>query len=210
MTSASPEQRNFFKFSTVVFDEIPVALRQVFVYLWDNLVAIKPGFQKWDDSPMVRNMFLRLEGGRTGSIPTSKSYHQWESVGLFEATLYSKSFSLPDGRGQLATLNKRYIKPLKLPFGAFHQSVLSPSGNQFETFALALDQLRLLRITLVHANSTNEISKAVYGNYIRLTKDAFTALGITSAKVDELEREIQAEEVGSNVKTASNARKGKQ
>lgn len=210
MTSASSEQLNFFNFSTVVFDEIPVALRQVFVYLWDTLVAIQPGFQKWDDSPMVREMFLRLEGGKTRWTPTGKSYHQWDGISLFEATLFSKSFSLPDGRGRRATLFKRYIQPLRLPSGAFHQSVLSPNGNQYETFALALDQLRLLRNTFFHAKSTNEISKAVYGNYIRLTKDAFTALGITSAKVDELEREVQAEDVGSNVKTASNARKGKQ
>lgn len=210
MTSASSEQLNFFNFSTVVFDEIPVAVRQVFVHLWDTLVAIQPGCQKWDDSPMVRKMFLFHEGGRVKYIQTSKSYHQWDSVGLFEATLLSKSFSLPDGRGRRASLYKRYIEPLKLPAGTFHQSVLSPNGNQSETFALALDQLRLLRNNFVHAKSTKEISKAVYGNYIRLTKDAFTALGITSAKVDELEREIQAEEVGSNVKTTSNARQGKQ
>ena len=39
MTSFTPEQLNFFKFSSVVLDEFPVALRQVFVYMWDNQVA---------------------------------------------------------------------------------------------------------------------------------------------------------------------------
>ena len=106
----SPEQLNFFKFSTVVLDEFPIALRQVFVFMWDNLVATTPGVPKWDDSMTVRNMFLAKEGGKT-------------------------------------------------------------------RYALALDQLRLLRNTLCHQISTQKIGKTTFDHYILLTKDAFTALG---------------------------------
>ena len=59
----SAEQLNFFKFSTVVLDDFPVALRQVFVFMWNNLVATSPGIPKWDDSVAVRNLLLLKEGG---------------------------------------------------------------------------------------------------------------------------------------------------
>ena len=187
MTPFSSEQLNFFKFSTVVFDEFPVALRQVFVYMWDNQVASTPGFQKWDDSSLVRNMFLNKEGGKTKFVATSKSYTDWDCTALFEATLRAKSFAMPDGKGKFATLAKLYVEPRgRLPSGTFHPSVRSPSGNQAETFALALDQLRLLRNALCHLISTKEIDKATFDHYIQLSKDAFVALGQSSNKIDDV------------------------
>ena len=176
MTTFSSEQLNFFKFSTVVFEEFPIALRQVFADLWDTLVAPLPGFKKWDDSLLVRNLFLNKEGGKTRYVPTSKSYHDWDCTALFEATLYSKSCSVSDGKGGFATLAKMYVTPRGVPGGLFHPSVLSPSGNKAETYALALDQLRRLRNTLCHQISTKEIVKADFDNYIHLAKDAFRAL----------------------------------
>ena len=186
MTTFSSEQLNFFKFSTVVFEEFPIALRQVFAHLWDTLVAPLPGFKKWDDSLLVRNLFLNKEGGKTKYIPTSKSYHDWDSTALFEATLFSKTFSVPDGKGGVASLAKMYVKPRGVPGGVFHPSVLSPSGNNAETHALALDQLRRLRNTLCHQISTKEIVKADFDNYIHLAKDAFHALGLNSTKIDDV------------------------
>ena len=186
MTTFSSEQLNFFKFSTVVFEEFPTALRQVFAHLWDTLVAPLPGFKKWDDSLLVRNLFLNKEGGKTKYIPTSKSYHDWDSTALFEATLFSKTFSVPDGKGGVASLAKMYVKPRGVPGGVFHPSVLSPSGNNAETHALALDQLRRLRNTLCHQISTKEIVKADFDNYIHLAKDAFHALGLNSTKIDDV------------------------
>ena len=186
MTTFSSEQLNFFKFSTVVFDEFPVALRQVFVYMWDNRVASTPGFHKWDDSPLVRKMFLKKEGGKTKFVPTNKSYKEWDCTALFEATLCAQSFAMPDGRGGFATVAKLYVKPRRLPSGAFHSSVISPSGNQAETFALALDQLRLLRNSLCHQISTQKIDKATFDRYIQLSKDAFAALGQSVTKIDDV------------------------
>ena len=186
MTTFSSEQLNFFKFSTVVLDEFPVALRQVFVYMWDNQVAPTPGFQKWDDSPLVRNMFLSKEGGKTKYVPTSKSYMEWDCTGLFEATLFAQSFAMPDGRGGFGTLSKLFVKPRRLSSGTFHPSVKSPSGKQSETFALALDQLRLLRNSLCHQISTQKIVKATFDRYILLAKDAFSALGQSSTKIDDI------------------------
>ena len=186
MATFSLEQLNFFKFSSVVLDEFPITLRSVFVHMWDNQVAPTPGFQKWDDSPLVRNMFLSKEGGKTKYFPTSKSYHEWDCTALFEATLYAQSFAMPDGSGVFATLDKLYVKPRRLPSGTFHPVILSPSGNQAETFALALNQLRLLRNTLCHQTSTQKIDKTTFDHYIQLAKDAFAALGQDTTRIDEI------------------------
>ena len=186
MATFSSEQLNFFKFSAVVIDEFPVALRRSFVYMWDTHVAPKPGSQRWDDSSLVRNMFLKNEGGKTKYVPTSKSYMEWDCTALFEATLFAKSFAMPDGKGGHATLHKLFVKPRALSSSALHPSVLSPSGNLAETFALALDQLRLLRNTLCHQISTQKIDKASFDHYIQLAKDAFAALGQSSTKMDDI------------------------
>ena len=182
----SQEQLNFFKFSSVVIDEFPIALRHAFVHMWDKQVAPTPGFYKWDDSPLVRNMFLSKEGGKTKYIPTGKSYHEWDCTALFEATLYAQSFAVPDGSGWFSTLDKVYVKPRRLPSGTFHPVISSPCGNQAETFALALDQLRLLRNTLCHQTSTQKIDKTTFDHYIQLAKDAFAALGQDTTRIDEI------------------------
>ena len=186
MATFSLEQLNFFKFSSVVLDEFPITLRRVFVHMWDNQVAPTPGFQKWDDSPLVRNMFLSKEGGKTKYVPTDKSYHEWDCTALFEATLYAQSFAMPDGSGRLATLDKLYVKPRRLPIGTFHPVISSPSGNQAETFALSLDQLRLLRNTLCHQTSTQKIDKKTFAHYVQLARDAFAALGQDTTRIDEI------------------------
>ena len=186
MPTFSLEQLNFFKFSSVVVDEFPITLRRVFVHMWDNQVAPTPGFQKWDDSPLVRNMFLSKESGKTKNVPTSKSYYEWDCTALFEATLYAQSFAMPDGSGGFATLDKLYVKPRRLPSGKFHPVILSPSGNQAETFALALNQLRLLRNTLCHQTSTQTMDKTTFDHYIQLAKDAFAALGQDRTRIDEI------------------------
>ena len=186
MATFSLEQLNFFKFSSVVLDEFPFVLRHVFVNMWDNQVAPTPGFQKWDDSPLVRNMFLSKEGGRTKYVPTGKSYHEWDCTALFEATLYAQSFAMPDGSGRSASLDKLYVKPRRLPIGIFHPVVLSHSGNQAETFALSLDQLRLLRNTLCHQTSTQKIDKKTFAHYVQLARDAFAALGQDTTRIDEI------------------------
>ena len=186
MATFSLEQLNFFKFSSVVLDEFPFVLRHVFVNMWDNQVAPTPGFQKWDDSPLVRNMFFSKEGGKTKYVPTSKSYHEWDCTALFEATLYAQSFAMPDGSGRSATLDKLYVKPRRLPIGIFHPVISSPSGNQAETFALSLDQLRLLRNTLCHQTSTQKIDKKTFAHYVQLARDAFAALGQDTTRIDEI------------------------
>ena len=185
MATFSLEQLNFFKFSSVVLDEFPIALRQVFVHMWDTQVAPTPGFQKWDDSPLVRNMFLSKEGGRTKYVPTGKSFYEWDCTALFEATLYAQSFAIPDGSGGLSTLNKLYVKPRHLLSGTFHPVLLIP-GNEAETFALALDQLRLLRNALCHQTSTQKIDKTTFDYYIKLAREALAALKQDTTRIDEI------------------------
>ena len=186
MASFSHEQLNFFKLSTLVLDEFPEALRKVFVFMWDTLVASPPGVLKWDDSVTVLNMFI-AKGGGVKKVPTlNKSSKEWDCTALFKATLFAKTFAVPDGSGGFSTLDKLYVRPRGLATGTYHPSVISPTGDQAETYALALDQLRLLRNTLCHQISTRKINKATFDNYILLAKDAFTALGQNTTRIDEI------------------------
>ena len=176
------EQFNYFKFVTIVLNEFPKALRQTFRSMWDNTFGHLPGFKPWDDSTEVRNMFFNAEGGRT-KVPTNLSYEEWDCTALFQATIYARSFALPDSAGHHQTLNDLYVKPHKLAHGSFHVSVVSPGGNEAETFALAIDQLRLLRNLLCHSSST-EILKATFDQYVQHAKDAFRALGLKTDPID--------------------------
>ena len=176
------EQLNYFKFVSIVLNEFPKALRQTFRSMWDNNFGHLSGFQPWDDSIVVRNLFLATEGGTT-KVPTNLSYEEWDCTALFQATIYSQSFVLPDSKGHHRTLSDLYVKPHKLPLGSFHVSVVSPGGNNAETFALAIDQLRLLRNSLCHSSSS-EIDKPTFDQYVQHTKDAFKALGVNTNLID--------------------------
>jgi len=176
------EHLNYFKFASVVLNEFPKALRHTFRSMWDNTFGHLPGFQPWDDSIAVRNLFLTTEGGTT-KVPTNLSYEEWDCTALFQATIYAQSFALPDSKGHHRTLGDLYVKPHKLAHGRFHVSVVSPSGNRAETFALAIDQIRLLRNSLCHSTSS-EIVKATFDQYVQLSKDAFKALGIKAVPID--------------------------
>ena len=176
------QQLNYFKFASIVLNEFPIALRQTFRSMWDNNVGHLPGFQLWDDSAVVRNMFLAIEGSTT-RVPTNLSYDKWDCTALFQATIYAQSFALPDSKGHHKTLNDLYVKPHKLAPGNFHVSVVSPGGNKAETFALAIDQIRLLRNSLCHSSSS-EIDKPTFDQYVKHAKDAFKALGHKTDPID--------------------------
>ena len=180
----SDEQLNFFKFSSVVLNEFPKALRQTFKTMWDNTYGRRPGFQLWDDSTAVRNLFATTEGGRT-KVPTRQSYNEWDCTNLFHATIFSRSFAFSASAGSYSTLSDLYVKPLALPHGSFHACVLSPGGNNAETFALALDQLRLLRNSLCHSASS-EMDKLTFDQCVNYAKDAFQALGLSTAPIDSV------------------------
>ena len=179
------EQLNYFKFASIVVNEFPTALRQTFRSMWDNNFGHLPGFQPWDDSVVVRNLFLSTEGGTT-KVPTHISYDEWDCTALFQSTIYARSFALPDSKGHHKTLSDLYVKPHKLPLGSFHVSVVSPGGNKAETFALAIDQLRLLRNSLCHSSSS-ETDKPTFDQYVQHAKDAFKALGIDTNPIDAID-----------------------
>ena len=176
------EQLNHFKFVSIVLDEFPKALRHAFKSMQDNTIGYLPGYQLWDDSITVRNMLRVTEGGTT-RVPTYHSYDEWDCTALFQATIYARSFSLPDSRGHHRTLGDLYVKPRRLTHGCFHASVLSPGGNDAETYALAIDQLRLLRNSVCHTPRC-EIIKVTFDQYVQLAKDAFTALGVNTNSID--------------------------
>lgn len=175
----SNEQLNFFKFSTLVLDEFPKVLRKIFATMWDSKVATKPGSIPWDDSPMVRNMLLTSEGGKT-DIPTTKSIEKWDCTALFKATIYARTFGLSGSK--VSTLNDLYLKKMKPAPGTFHLSVKSSTANEDETYALAIDQLRLLRNALCHSPEL-EIVKPNFDHYVQLVIDALTAVNIDTAFV---------------------------
>ena len=178
------EQLNYFKFATIVQDEFPIALRQTFKSMWDNTFGYRPGYQLWDNSTVVRNLFLAEEGGKT-KVPTHISYEEWDCTALFQATIYARSFATPDGKGDSKTLGELFVKHHKIPAGKFHSSVLSPSGNTAETVALAIDQLRLLRNSLCHSDRS-ALDKPTFDQYVQLTKEAFKALGVTTDPIDAI------------------------
>ena len=187
MTALQPfsdEQLNFFKFSSLVLNEFPKALRQTFKTMWDNTYGHLPGFQLWDDSTAVRNLFAATEGGRT-KVPVLQSYNEWDCTNLFQATIFAWSFALTASTGPFATLSDLYVKPCAVPYGSFHACVVSPGGNMTETIALAIDQLRLLRNSLCHSTSS-EMDKATFDQRVNYAKAAFQALGVPTASIDAL------------------------
>ncbi len=148
--------------------------------MWDSTIALRPGFIPWDDSTKVRNMLLTSEGGKT-YIPTTKSIEEWDCTALFKATIYAKTFGVTSSKG--SNLNDLYLKIVKPAPGSFHSSVQSSTGNQDETYALAIDQLRLLRNSLCHSPKP-EIIKTDFDNYVQLVTKALTAVNIDTAFVD--------------------------
>ena len=178
----SDEQLNFFKFSSLVLNEFPKALRQTFKTMWDNTYGGRPGFQLWNDSLAVRNLFATVEGGRT-KVPINQSYNNWDCTNLFQATIFARSFASPASTGSSTTLSDLYVKRRAIPHGSFHAYVLSPGGNMKETFALAIDQLRLLRNSLCHSTSS-EMDKLTFDQRVNYAKDAFQALGVSTAPID--------------------------
>ena len=176
------EQLNFFKFSSLVLNEFPKALRQTFKTMWDNAYGGSSGFQLWDDSSAVRNLFAITEGGKT-KVPIHQSFNEWDCTNLFQATIFARSFASPASTGSYTTLSDSYVKPRAIPHGSFHACVLSPGGNMKETFALAIDQLRLLRNSLCHSTSS-EMDKLTFDQRVNYAKDAFQALGVSKAPID--------------------------
>ena len=178
----SDKQLNFFKFSSLVLNEFPKALRQTFKTMWDNTYGHRPGFQLWDDSAAVRKMFDSEEAksGKRTKVPVLQSYNEWDCTSLFQATIFARSFASSG-----SSLGDLYVKPCAVPYGSFHACVVSPGGNMTETFALAIDQLRLLRNSLCHSTSS-EMDKATFDQRVNYAKDAFQALGVPTAPIDAL------------------------
>ena len=177
----SDEQLNFFKFSSLVLNEFPRVLQQTFKTMWDMYYAGLPTNQPWDDSTTVRNLFATKEGGRT-KVPIHQSYNDWDCTSLFQATIFARSFALPASTGSSTTLSDLYVKRRALPHGSFHACVFSPRGDKAETFALAIDQLRLLRNSLCHSTSS-EMDKVTFDERVNFTKDAFLALNVSKATI---------------------------
>ena len=169
------EQLNFFKFATIVLDEFPKMLREIFIKMWDSL----PGDITWDDSITVRNLLLTREGGKT-DIPTNKSISEWDCTALFKATIYSHTFGCAKSR---KTLSQQYVNGKKP--SPFHASVNSSDGNKDETITLAIDQLRLLRNCVFHKPNPN-LGLAEFKDLIKLSKDAYKACEASIVRIDEI------------------------
>ena len=186
------DQLNFFKFTDIVTDDFPKALRETFRLMWDRKFGSV--WQLWDDSEAVRKLFRAEERRRTKKkvpkvpeVPTHQSYEEWDCTALFQATIFAQSFALPDSKGHDKTLSELYVK--RLPHGTFHASVVSSGGDYYETVALAIDQLRLLRNSVCHS-AKGEMSKPTFNQYLQLVKDAFKALGLKTDKIDAISSEV--------------------
>ena len=182
MQRYSDEELSYFKFASIVLKEFPDALRSIFVYMWDTRVA--PSSTLWNDSPFVRNILHNNEALNT-KIPTNKSFKEWDCTALFQATLYARTFALPDSTGKKKTLGEMYLKGRKPVPAPFHSAVRSSSGDANETIALAIDQLRLLRNTLCHTSSP-QINKVTFDDYVKHATDAFTALNFSTTSLERI------------------------
>jgi len=182
------EELNYFRFAYLVINEFPKAIRQTFKYMWDNkfghLLGHLPGYQHWDDSIAARNLFLVTEGGKT-RVPIHLSYEEWDCSALFQATIYARTFALPDSKGHLKNLSHLYVKPRKLAHGKFHASVQSPGGNDAESFSLSIDQLRLLRNSICHKPSA-KIDGKTFEQWVQHATDAFKTLGVKIDTIGDL------------------------
>ena len=176
----SAEQLNFLKFTSIVFDEFPNNLRQIFVDMWNNRIAPLHGNKHWDDSIAVRGVLYTYEGGNT-KIPTTSSFQNWDCTALFQATLYAKTFALPDTMGVMKTLSQLYCRN-PVP-GPFHSPVVSTDPN--ETTALAIDQIRLLRNVLCHS-ANSQLDKTKFDNYVTHAKEAFTAVKLSTSSLEAI------------------------
>jgi hypothetical protein len=182
MAVISKKKLNLFKLAIVILDEFAKVLRKMFITMWDSKVAVRPGFIPWDDSITVRNMLLKSEGGKT-NIPTHKSIDEWDCTALFKATIYAEPFGVPGSKG--STLYDLYLKKVKPSPGCFHLSVQSSTRNQDETYALAIDQLRLLRNIFCHLPNS-ELAETDFDNYIQLVTDVLRAVNVDTASVDTI------------------------
>ena len=179
MIEFKKEQLNYFKFTSVVNDELLRALRKTFKAMWDEKYGPT---EIWNDSESVRKSFLKKEGGATlTKVPTQTSYEEWDCTAMCRATIYARSFANSAGQ----TLDARYLKPLGLPSQSFHSSVVSPRGDTEETRALAIDQLRRLRNSQAHPTN-DKMDKVTFDKNIQRTKEAFQALGISTKNIEEL------------------------
>jgi hypothetical protein len=109
----------------------------------------------------------------------------WDGTALFQATLYARTFALPDSTGKKKTLGEMYLKGRKAAPAPFHSAVRSSSVDADETIALAIDQLRLLRNSLCHTSSP-QINKVTSDDYVQHAKDAFTALNFSPTSLEKI------------------------
>ncbi|KAJ7374227.1 hypothetical protein OS493_007301 [Desmophyllum pertusum] len=145
----------------------------------EQLNYFKFAFAVLNEFPKALRQTFRSRWNITfGHLP---GYQPWDDSTV--ATIYARSFALPDSKGHHRTIGDLYVKPHKLPHGTFHLSVVSPGGNNAETVALAIDQLRLLRNSLCHSTSS-EIEKPTFDQYMQHAKDAFKALGVKTDLID--------------------------
>jgi predicted nucleic acid-binding Zn-ribbon protein len=182
MQPYSDDELNYFKFASIVLKVFPDALRSIFVDMWDTRVARSSTV--WDDSPFIRNILHNNEAPNT-KLPTNNSFEEWDCTALFQATLYARTFALPDSTGKKKTLGEMYLKRRKPVPAPFHSAVRSSSGDANETIALAIDQLRLLRNNLCHTSSP-QINKVTFDDYVRHAKDAFTALNFSTKALERI------------------------
>ena len=100
---------------------------------------------------------------------------------MCQATIYAKSFANSTGQ----TLHDLYLRPLGLPSGRFHSSVVSPHGDPEETRALAIDQLRRLRNSQAHPTN-DKMDNVTFDLNVHRAKQALQALGIRTKVIEEL------------------------
>ena len=126
------KQLNYFKFASVVLNEFAIALRQTFKSMWDNRFGHRPGYQLWDNSTVVRNLFLAEEGGKS-KVPTHISYEEWDCTVLFKLPTWALSWLYQ-------------FSSFKIQSHSFHHQVFL---QRFHTSLAVRESVKTLSVTYI-------------------------------------------------------------
>lgn len=151
--------------------------------MWDKLVATVPGTQMCDDSETVKNMVLEEEDDEIGLAPTLSKFRIASSIisALSKAAHFAQTLAMPERAGVL--YDQDVQKRLRW---TMHDPILNERHlSALVSFAL---YLRLLFVLSLHQSSTQNIDKGTINSHMHLKKDDFTALGLDTTRIDEIEK----------------------
>ena len=156
----SQEELNYFRLCYVVFNLVPVGLRQIFKQEWDFLYK-KTSRGEWEDSPQNGRDFYNKEtkasrkrNAQCLATIQNGDTAEWDCTCLFFAILYSDSIG----------------------------KTLSPAVNK------DVDEIRQVRNGIAHMTEAN-LTDADFQTSVDRVLNAFTSLGLPITEIQEIKNQ---------------------